>query len=788
MKKNIQLLGLLLFTMLFSSPVMAQKEAYNNNKFKQLKEELATPNVYRTAAGAPGHKYYQQQADYVMNITLDDDTQRIYGEETITYRNNSPDNLEYLWVQLDQNVRAQDSDSKKIATQSMDTRMSFSSLKRMHINFDGGFKIDYVKDAKGNDLTVALNKTMMRVNLDSPLKAGQSYTFKIKWWYNINNRMEVGGRSGYEYFEKDKNYHYTIAQFYPRMAVYNDVEGWQNKQFLGRGEFTLPFGDFKVSITVPSDHLIAATGELQNMKEILPASKRNLLEKAKTAEEPVIIYSQEEAIEREKTKATDTKTWVFAASNVRDFAFATSRKMIWDAMGVKLGGKTVMAMSMYPKEGNPLWEQYSTKVVAHTLKSYSKHTFDYPYPVAWSIHSKDQGMEYPMICFNYGRPEEDGTYSERTKYGMISVIIHEVGHNFFPMIVNSDERQWTWMDEGLNTFLQYLTEQKWERDYPSRRGPADTIVDYMKGDTERISPIMTNSESIWQFGSNAYGKPAAALNILRETVMGRDLFDYSFKMYAQRWMFKHPTPADFFRTMEDASAVDLDWFWRGWFFTNNHVDQSIEGIKWFQINTMNPEIEKPLAKAISQNQEKTISTIRDDDEKMVVQTVTEKDPETIDFYNTYDTFSVTALDQKEYQQFITSLTEDEKSLLNSGLNYYQIDFKNYGGLVMPIIIKFEFADGTDEVRRIPAEIWKMNDTEVSKVFFFEKEVVGVSLDPFHEIADTDRENNYWPHKKQPTRFELFKGGDDFGRSGSGKENTMQRDRRAKKMSAPSIGN
>jgi len=759
---------------LFTVTVHAQDNT-NHNKFRQLYEELPTPNVYRTAAGAPGHKYYQQRADYDISVRLDDENQRIYGEETITYTNNSPDPLDYIWIQLEQNMRAQHSDTKKISTGSISDRMSFGRLERMHNDFDGGFKIDYVKDDKGKNLPHIVNNTMMRVDPPRAIKPGQSFSFKVKWWYNINDRMEIGGRSGYEYFEKDDNYLYTIAQFYPRMAVYNDVEGWQNKQFLGRGEFALPFGDFNVKITVPSDHLVSATGILQNKKEILPEAKRDLLKKAETAEDPVIIYSQDEAIEREKDKAADTKTWHFKAEDVRDFGFASSRKFIWDAMGVPFGDRVVMAMSFYPKEGNPLWEKYSTEVVAQTLRTYSRHTFDYPYPKAQSINAADIGMEYPMICFNYGRTNEDGTYSERTKYGMIGVIIHEVGHNFFPMIVNSDERQWTWMDEGLNTFLQYLTEQEWERDFPSRRGPAPSIVDYMKGDKDNIMPIMTNSESIYQFGNNAYGKPATALNILRETVMGRELFDYAFKQYAQRWKFKHPTPADFFRTMEDASAVDLDWFWRGWFFTTDHVDQAIDDVKWFRVNTQNPEVEKPLAEKQQEQAPENISTVRDDDMKMVSQTAVEREAELEDFYSNYDPFKVTVLDKQDYDQYLSNLDQEEKELLNAGYNYYEVTIRNDGGLVMPVILKFTYADGSTEVKRIPAEIWRLNDQEVSKVFYTRKELTNIALDPNLEIADTDRDDNYWPKREQPTRFELFK------RQSRNSENKMQRARQAEEM-------
>ena len=761
---------ILLFALLIGSASVFAQENINNNKFRQLGQELPTPNVYRTASGAPGHEYYQQQVDYDMDIELDDETQRLFGSSTITYHNNAPDELRYLWLQLDQNMRAKDSDTKKIATGTIDDKMSTWEIGRMLNDFDGGFKIDYVKDGSGNDLPYTIVNTMMRVDLPKPLKAGAKTTIKLKWWYNINDRMEIGGRSGFEFFPEDENYLYTIAQFFPRLCVYNEVEGWQHKQFLGRGEFALPFGDYKVDITVPADHIVGATGYCQNYSQVLTAEQKARFDEAKNADEPVIIVTQDEAVENEKEGTDKKKTWTYKATNVRDFAFASSRKFIWDAMGVDIDGKKVMAMSYYPKEGNPLWEQYSTRVVAHTLKTYSKYTIDYPYPVAISVHAKSIGMEYPMICFNFGRPEKDGTYSEYIKHRMIGVIVHEVGHNFFPMIINSDERQWTWMDEGLNSFVEYLTEKEWDKDFPARRGPAPNIVDYMKGVKSKISPIMTNSESIFQFGNNAYGKPATALNILRETILGRELFDYAFKEYSRRWAFKHPTPADFFRTMEDASGVDLDWFWRGWFYTNDHCDQSLDAVKWYQMSTKDPAVEKPLAKQRDEEKEQYISDIRNAD---AFQSIVEKDAKTRDFYNNeYDPFKWTILDTEEYDKYMESLDEKEKEMLAKGLNYYQIDLSSPGGLVMPVILEFEFVDGTKEVQRIPAEIWKMNDKEVSKVFTFEKELVRVVLDPYLETADVDRNNNYWPAKVEPTRFELYK-----GRNRSS-ENPMQRAKRA----------
>ena len=754
-------------TLLIAS-ILLCAQAYSQTKFAQLDQELPTPNEYRTAGGAPGHNYYQQKADYKIAITIDDATQMLTGDETITYTNNSPDKLEYLWLQLDQNIYDLQSDTKIIEIEKMEDFKNIGDVKKKFFHYDGGFKIESITTTSGQKMSFSINKTMLRINLSKPLLPNSSISFKVKWWYNINDRMAVGGRSGYEYFEKDKNYLYTIAQFFPRMCVYNDVEGWQNKQFLGRGEFALPFGDYDVSITVPSDHIVGATGELQNGNSVLTAEQRKRFEKAKLADSPIMVVTQEEAEKKEKSKEKGLKTWNFKAINVRDFAFASSRKFIWDAQAVKVGGKTVLAMSYYPKEGNPLWEKYSTKLVAHTIKTYSKYTVDYPYPVAISVHSKWIGMEYPMICFNGGRPEEDGTYSADTKYGMWGVIIHEVGHNFFPMIINSDERQWTWMDEGLNTFVQYLTEQEWERAYPSRRGPAYMIADYMRGEKQFISPIMTNSESIFQFGNNAYGKPATALNILRETIMGRELFDYAFKMYCERWKFKHPTPADFFRTMEDASAVDLDWFWRGWFYSTDNVDVSLDNVKWFQLNTYNPEMEKPFAAARANSKDTFIGDARNKDS--IKETKNELDPAIDDYYAKRNIYLIDALDRKEYDEFKLKFSAEDLKLLNSHKQFYELTFSNIGGLVTPLIIEVTFVDNSTEIIRIPAEIWRQYENKVSKVLIFDKEVISFRLDPFLETADTDLNNNSWPARIEPTRYELFK-------QKSIGENPMQRQKR-----------
>ena len=726
-----------------------------NDKFRQMgPDEMATPNTYRTASGAPGADYWQQQVDYKMKIRLDDEIQKIHGEEIITYHNNSPDVLYYLWIQLDQNIFSKDNNTAKVEQMKISDQMQTNDLIDLYPWFDGGFKLDKVLDAAGKDLPYIVNQTMMRIDLPKPIQPGQTYAFQINWNYNINDRMRLGGRSGYEYFDTDKNYLYTIAQYFPRLVAYMDYSGWQHKQFLGSGEFTLDFGNYEVALTVPSDHIVAASGVLQNPKDVLTADQLSRYNKAKTSTEPVIICTQDEAIAREKGHEKGMKTWVFKAENVRDFAFATSRKFIWDAQSVDINGKKPLAMSFYPKEGNPLWEQYSTRIVAHTLKSYSAHTIDYPYPVAISVHAKWIGMEYPMICFNGGRPEADGTYSEGTKTGMLSVIIHEVGHNFFPMIINSDERQWTWMDEGLNTFCEYLAEKEWDREFPIRRGPARNIVDYMKGDKTKMSPIMTNSESIYQFGNNAYGKPATGLNIMRETIMGRDLFDYAFKEYCRRWAFRHPTPEDFFRTMEDASAVDLDWFWRGWFYTTEHCDMNLKSVREFTINGHDPKVEKALLKAKADAQPADISLTRDKQEGIVP--IVDQYPVTRDKYNDDNPYAVSAEDEKKYEEYKKNLTPEEQKLLNETNYFYELTVENVGGLLMPVIFEFTFEDGTKQIERIPAEIWKMSEATASKVFRFGKKVTNIALDPLLETADVELNNNFWPTRNVPSQFELFR--------------------------------
>jgi len=734
-----------LFLALISAGVFAQEQNQWKGKFEQLDQMLPTPNEYRTGSGAPGPKYWQQQADYDIKIELNDDNQSISGTETITYTNNSPDVLKYLWLQLDQNLFAKDSNTPKTAQSAVKDSVTTKTIAGQLnlIDFDGGHKIKSVRDVAGKPLTYTINATMMRVDLPQPLKHGEKVSFNVDWSFNIVDRNMLGGRSGMEYFPEDKNYIYTVAQFFPRMCVYDDVVGWQNKQFLGRSEFTLPFGDYKVAITVPADHMVGATGMLQNPQDVLSKTELERFEQAKkTFDKPVVIRTEAEATALEKGHSKEKKTWQFAATNVRDFAFASSRKFIWDAMAVKLTTTQPLAMSYYPKEGNPLWEEESTKAVKNTLEVYSKHTIDYPYPQATSVHTASIGMEYPMICFNFGRPVKGATKeaADRKKWGMIGVVIHEVGHNFFPMIINNDERQSTWMDEGINSFVQLLTERERYPSKPPGRGDPKNLVAYMKSDNSTMRPLMTSGENVVRIGEEQYGKAATALNILRETVMGPETFDIAFKEYAQRWAFKHPKPSDFFRTLEDASAVDLDWFWRGWFYGTENVDMTLDNVKWYKLRNNQANLEQ-----------KNKSVKKGD-----LGSGTGDGKNNQNFNNGPEFFTVLPTDDKLYDEFQNKVNDKAVITKLENKNFYEITLTNKGGLLMPVIIQWTYKDGSKETETLPAEIWRLNETKVIKVFAKDKEVVNVVIDPDGKTTDVNAADNAFPRAPQVNKFEEMK--------------------------------
>ena len=777
-------LSIMSATPAFADGAIKQTKGDFEDKFRQLEEVLPTPNVYRNAAGEPGHQYWQQQVDYDIDVTLDEEKRRIDASEEIVYHNNAPDTLKYLWIQLDQNKFRDDSMSAltttfggignrgpatSAASGSSPAKLSMGAIRRQQFVEDNelGYQIKKVTDGRGKPLHYVIVGTLMRVDLAEPLKPGKKTELNIDFGYNIVEEDAVSARSGYEHFPDDEreggNDIFLLAQWFPRLAAYTDYEAWTNKEFIGRGEFTLEFGDYEVSMTVPADHIVSSTGVLQNPRDVLTSEQRDRLEEAEDADRPVFIVTPEEALENEKEGTSDTKTWHFKADNVRDFAWASSRKFMWDAKGVKQGGpqKHVMAMSFWPKEGGDLWKKYSTESIVHTLEVYNRFTFNYPYPTAQSVNGPVGGMEYPMITFNGPRTElqDDGsrTYSLAEKRFLIGVVIHEIGHNYFPMIVNSDERQWTWMDEGLNSFLDGVAGREWDPDIPWGVEPRD-VTGYMKSQTQ--VPIMTQSDSVLRLGPNAYTKPAVALNILRETILGRELFDFAFKEYAQRWMFKRPTPSDFFRTMEEASGVDLDWFWRGWFYTTDHVDISLDKVYKLRLDTEDPDIDYARERQFEKDKPMSLTVERNKDEgrKLWV----ERFPDITDFYDENDQFTVTNKERNKYQSWLKKLEPWERKAFERAIeedkNYYVMEFSNVGGLVMPIILEMTFADGTKEMMRIPAEIWRRTPKAVSKLVVTDKdkELVSVTVDPRWETADVDVENNHYPRQIIPSRIEAYK--------------------------------
>lgn len=741
----------------------------HGNKFEQLGTILPTPNEQRSASGAPGAKYWQQRVDYDIKCELDEANNKLSGSETITYFNNSPETLGYFWMQLDENQHSTTNNANYQNQNTLGTQYTDKTLDRFEERkSDNGYGVNIVKltDAAGKAIPYTINKTMMKVDLPAPLKPGQKFVFKVEWNYKLANRGDFvrfgGARGGYENFPEDNNNNYTMTQWYPRLCRYSDDQGWQNHQFTGTGEFTLCFGNFKVQMTVPADHIVGATGECQNYAQTLSATQMARWQKAQNATEPLQIVTLDEALNASKQKSTAKKTWIYKADNVRDFAWTTSRRFVWDAMPAMIEGKKAMAMSYYAKEAYPIYSKYSTKAVAHTLKTYSKFSFPYPYPVAISVEG-NQGMEYPMIAFNPGRALKDGSYTEGAKNSAILVIIHEVGHTFFPMIVNSDERQWTWMDEGLNSYLQYLTQELWDNKYPSNGGPAWTITNYMKLPKDQLEPIMTNSENINNFGANAYDKVATGLNILRETIVGRELFDNAFREYAKRWAFKSPTPADFFRSIEDATGEDLDWFWRGWFYGTDACDISIDTVKHavadvtaIPAQTKDTTIYRPLAKP-NVNPFEDLSKIRNKEDKNIV-FATDKDTSLRDFYWKYDR-EMEKYDTTKYPIVVSPQTEplDEAGRQKYGNKHmYEVSFSNKGGLVMPIILEWTYKDGTKEIERIPAQVWRKNEKSVIKTFMKDKEVASIKLDPYKETADVDESNNTYGDIKEPSKFKVFK--------------------------------
>lgn len=721
-------------------------------------------NDYRTAGGAPGQRYWQQAVDYDIAVRLDERTKSLIGREQVVYRNNSPDALAYLWFALDQNAFQRHSMAEASRTvagtsiNALDVRLATRSSR-----WRGGFTIQQVIDDAGRALEFSVVDGLMRVELPRAVSArGGQVRLSVHWTLPLVPTASTFDRSGYECFEvehAEASCIFQAGQWFPRLAAYSDYAGWHLQPFLGLGEFTLEFGNYRVAITVPADHIVSSTGELDNAAEILSSAQRDRLRRARTSDEPMYVVTPEEAQLAEQRRRSGEKTWIFKADNVRDVAWASSRSFIWDAMGVAQASSqrpVVMAMSFFPRQARPLWDAYSTRAIAHTLLTFSEFTFPYPYPVAQSVNgpvggNAPSGMEYPMIGFNGARPERDPktgqlSYGKLAKQGLIGTVIHETGHNYFPMIVNSDERQWAWMDEGLNSFLEYQALRRWDPSIDIALGEPRDIVEYMQSPDQ--VPVMTRADALVQFGRNAYAKPATALVILRETVLGREAFDRAFREYAQRWRFKRPTPHDFFRSIEQSSGRDLSWFWEDWFFSTRHVDIALDDIVCWRIDSGDPDTEAQWLREQRARQPVSMTTPE------ASQTVETRDPATRDFYSQRDEFAVTSKARRDAETARSQLTAEDAATLATADRFYRFTFRNVGGVIMPVLLRLEFSDGTIESVHIPAEVWRRDRQRITWQYLSNKSLVRAAIDPRWETADADRRNNVYARDIETRTFTL----------------------------------
>jgi hypothetical protein len=547
------------------------REPGDSSPFRRL--ALTPPSAVRGADGAPGPGYWEQRADYVIRATLDTAARAVRGEETITYTNNSPDTLRYVWLQVDQNLFTDTSRGAVIFGQVPGSSPAAASGAQ---STGSGVRLLKVAQAaaavrgkpagKSTDLRYLVNGTVMRVDLARPLPPKGRQQFELAWSFPFpaaGNRMGVEDIDGSPVFE--------VAQWYPRMVVYDDVRGWNTEQYYGRGEFYLEYGSFDVSLTVPADMLVAATGTLRNPDEVLTAAQRARLARARTSSETVVIRGKDEIGDPSSRPPTTypTFTWHFTADSVRDFAWAAARHFVWDAVGVN-DGRT-LAMSFYPPSAEPAWKE-SSQYAKTALENYSQQWVPYPYPVAINVNGIEGGMEYPMIVFCHERVDPVALYS---------VTDHELGHTWFPMVVGSNERLFGWMDEGFNSFINhYNFPKRWpDKPLPLARGVQSTYLkNAMSGQEQPIMIPADRALTIENWRQALYNKPAVGLVLLRDHITSPERFDPAFREYIRRWSYKHPTPADFFRTMESGLGEDLSWFWRSWFFTTEQLDQVVDSV------------------------------------------------------------------------------------------------------------------------------------------------------------------------------------------------------------------
>ena len=559
---------------------IAQSTSSQTTQSKYDPKELFHPlfnmqpgNDYRTGSGAPGPRYWQNRADYKINVTLDDQQQTISGEVEITYKNNAPEALPFLWLQLDQNAFADTSRASKTTP--------ISGGRFGNQDFKGGVSITSVTvEQKGKFVPAnyTITDTRMQVRLAEPVKANDEKSnddvVKLKIAYSFKIPEYGSDRMGQ--LKRKDGIIFELAQWYPRMCVYDDIEGWNVLPYLGAGEFYLSYGDFEYAVTVPWDHIVVGSGELLNPSEVLTAEQIRRLEQARKSDKTVIIRGKDEVTDaNSRPKKSGTLTWRFRCTNSRDVAWASSKAFIWDAARMNLpSGKTALAQSAYPAESatQDSWGR-STEYVKGCIEFYSKYLYEYTYPVATNVAGIVGGMEYPGIVFCDHRDKKDALWG---------VTDHEFGHNWFPMIVGNNERKFPWMDEGFNTFINTLSTANFNNGEYNR--PRGTMHDIAPALFNPVEPIMTipDVQQSRNLGILAYYKPGMGLKMLREVILGPDRFDFAFRTYMNRWAFKHPTPYDFFRTIEDAAGEDLGWFWKGYFYETWKLDQSVKEVRYVE--------------------------------------------------------------------------------------------------------------------------------------------------------------------------------------------------------------
>lgn len=695
--------------------------------FSPLGSLVDPPSATRGADGRPTSTYWQQHIAYDIDATLDVERRVINAQAELRYTNNAPQALDAIWFEISPEATTKDAIAHRSATINVDSA-SVRDLRGLREQEErgGGLVVSSVADSEDRPLAFEARGTQLRVALPRPLASGQTVRIKLAWRVALVDLDRKGGRTGYMLLSSgDPIFH--IAQWYPQPVAFTDYGGWRNVPFVDHGEFAPELGDYNVSLTLPAGQLVAATGVLTNEADVLTGVERTRLARLRQGKVTEIVTAAEAATKR---RSSETRTWRFAARNVRDFALAASLRYRWDA--TLAGTSAVRAMTFYPSEASALWRPLALPAIGHALDVYGRMTFDYPYPVVQAAFGPNDGMEHTMLAFSRYPPDgPNGTYSRERKRDFLWVLTHEVGHNWFPLIVNSDERAWTWMDEGLTSYLETLATLEWSGDYTTRPNlPA--MLGAEREATGR-QPPMTPANAVVDLFPTQYHRPAAALQVLRELVLGRETFDRAFRAYARAWMFKRPTPGDFFRTINQESGADLDWFWRAWFFSTDHVDLSLERVAALRLVAV-PADAIPAPADATPPANLTVLRNAAEGRRLMVEQV----PRLADAYDRIPERTLAGATPSAHAVVDVQRTLDA---LGQGGVFYELDIRNRGGVVSPVPIRIDYRDGTSERYVVPVELWFGDTKRAQHILWRAKSIRSVTLDPDAATGDVDRGNN-----------------------------------------------